>query len=76
MVASPREPDGDQISSILIPAGTKLVPYPSPNRGISHGESRIGSSFPSLTRCHTHARSSHRPKGADAQHAHEWSTKI
>jgi hypothetical protein len=47
-VPVPAIPDGDNISPDLIPVGSNFVPSPSPNRGIPHGESGIGSPLPSL----------------------------
>jgi hypothetical protein len=44
----PRLPVGEEFSPVYIPVGEETSPSPSPNRGIPHGESGIGSPLPSL----------------------------
>jgi hypothetical protein len=44
----PRLPVGGEIFPVYIPMGEEISPSPSPNRGIPHGESGIGSPLPSL----------------------------
>jgi hypothetical protein len=41
-------PDGDRFPTEFIPVGNNLAPSPSPNRGISRGESGIRGPLPSL----------------------------
>jgi hypothetical protein len=43
-----RLPVGGELFPIYIPVGEETSPSPSPNRGIPHGESGIGSPLPSL----------------------------
>jgi hypothetical protein len=47
-VPVPAGPDGDKFFPVFFPVGIKFSPSPSPNRGIPHGESGIGSPLPSL----------------------------
>jgi hypothetical protein len=46
----PRLPVGGELFPIYIPVGEETSSSPSPNRGIPHGESGIGSPLPSLGR--------------------------
>jgi hypothetical protein len=48
MLPHPRLPVGEEIFPVYIPVGEEISPSPSPNRGIPHGESGIGSPLPSL----------------------------
>jgi hypothetical protein len=44
----PRLPVGREFSLVYIPVREETFPYSSPNRGITRGESGIGSQLPSL----------------------------
>jgi hypothetical protein len=45
---SPASPDGDEFWSAKLPAGSKNLPFTSPNRGIPRRGSGIGAPLPSL----------------------------